>query len=57
MKKTTTWATLLRRALARNSGRISSIDAPVVPIKLPRQAPNPRNMVLSSGEPCKAPRT
>ena len=39
MKKTTTCATCLRLSLARISGRISSIDAPVVPMKLASTAP------------------
>ena len=57
MKKITTCAQLLRLSLARISGRISSIDAPVVPMKLASTPPISRMPVLSSGVPCKLPRT
>ena len=39
MKNTTTWALWRRLSLARISGRISSMDAPVVPMKLASTAP------------------
>ncbi len=51
MKKTTMWTLRCRLSLARSSGRISSIDAPVVPMKLASSAPMPRNAVLTSGVP------
>ena len=56
MKKMTTWATCLRLSLARIKGRISSIDAPVVPITLANTAPKPKMAVLSPGLPCRLPR-
>ena len=56
MKKITTWALWRRLSLARISGRISSIDAPVVPMKLASSAPTARMPVLSTGEPCRLPR-
>ena len=53
MKNTTTCARCLRLSLARSSGRISSIDAPVVPITLASTRAQARAMpVLSAGEPC-----
>ena len=47
MKKTTTWTLCWRHALARSSGRISSIDAPVVPIQLAITVPTARSAVLT----------
>ena len=57
MKNTTTWAACLRLSLARISGRIISIDAPVVPMKLASTAPIARMPAFSPGLPCKLPRT
>ncbi len=57
MKKTTTCATWRRLSLARSSGRISSIAAPVVPITLARQVPSARIPVFSFGVPCRLPCT
>ena len=39
MKITTVWATCLRSRLVSSSGRMSSIAAPVVPMKLASTAP------------------
>ena len=47
MKNTTTCTWCLRLSLARSSGRISSIDAPVVPMKLASTAPMARMAVFS----------
>ena len=57
MKKTMTCATCLRLSLARISGRISSMDAPVVPMKLASTAPMPMMAVFRPGLPCRLPRT
>ena len=56
MKKTITCTRRLRLSLARISGRISSIEAPVVPITLASSAPIARIAVLSPGAPCRLPR-
>ena len=56
MKKMTTWATCRRSSLARIRGRISSIEAPVVPMTLANTAPTPKMVVLSPGLPRKLPR-
>ncbi|KZR98473.1 Uncharacterized protein APZ42_006099, partial [Daphnia magna] len=56
MKNTTTCATCLRLSLARMSGRMSNIEAPVVPMKLASTAPMARMAVFSPGLPCKLPR-
>ncbi|MCY1235244.1 hypothetical protein D9M72_478520 [compost metagenome] len=57
MKNTTTCATCRRLSLARSSGRISSMAAPVVPMKLASTVPSARMPVLSPGVPCRLPRT
>ena len=49
MKKTTTWALCRRSSLARSSGRISTIEAPVVPITLASTVPMARSAVLTAG--------
>ena len=51
MKNTTVWVLWRRPALARSSGRISSIDAPVVPIHDASSVPIARIVVLTPGEP------
>ena len=56
MKNTTTCAWWRRLSLARISGRISSIEAPVVPMRLASTAPIARIAVLSPGAPCRLPR-
>ncbi len=48
---------LVRASLARSSGRISSTEAPVVPIAFATTAPMPRIAVLSSGVPESEPLT
>ncbi|MEY3286521.1 MAG: hypothetical protein RL500_1251 [Pseudomonadota bacterium] len=57
MKKTTTCATCLRLSLARISGLINSIEAPVVPIRLASTAPTPMIFTLVSGLPFRLPLT
>ena len=57
MKKTTTCVVRARCAFARKSGRMSSADAPVVPMMLASAAPMARNATLTSGVPISAPRT
>ena len=49
MKKTIVWATCFRSRLVSSSGRISSMAAPVVPIKLASTAPTARKAVLVRG--------
>ena len=49
MKKMTTCATARRPSLALSSGRISTIDAPVVPITLASSAPTARKPAFTSG--------
>ena len=56
MKKTKTWILCFRSSLARITGRISSIEAPVVPMTLANTAPTPKMVVLSPGLPRKLPR-
>ncbi|MNV87569.1 hypothetical protein D3C71_1817030 [compost metagenome] len=56
MKNTTICAVCLRPWFARISGRISSIDAPVVPMKLASTAPTARMPTLSAGVPRRLPR-
>ena len=56
MKKTTTWATRCRCALARSSGRMRSIEAPVVPKTFASTAPTARNALLTPAEPRSVPR-
>ena len=55
MKKTTECTRYLRWALARSSGRISSMAAPVVPIQLARMVPTARMPVLTTGVPTSEP--
>ena len=57
MKNTTMCAECLRLSLARISGRIISMEAPVVPITLASTAPSAKMPVLSKGLPCRLPRT
>jgi hypothetical protein len=56
MKNTTTCAQPGRLSLARISGRISSMDAPVVPMKLASTPPINSMATLSCGVPCRLPR-
>lgn len=56
MKKTTVCARCRRLALARSSGRISSMAAPVVPIQEARKVPISRIVPLTSGAPRNEPR-
>ena len=55
MKKTTTWTLCLRSSLARMTGRIMIIAAPVVPMTLAIKAPMASSTVLVIGEPCRLP--
>ena len=57
MKKTKTCAFRRRMELARNSGRMSSIDAPVVPITEASTAPMAISTALRPGVPARVPRT
>ena len=57
MKNTTTWALKRRPSLARMSGRIRIIEAPVVPMTLAIAAPKARIALLTSGEPLSEPLT
>ena len=50
MKKTM-WYGLIRPALSRMYGRISSIDAPVVPMRFEITAPMKRSVALMRGLP------
>ena len=56
MKKTKTCALWRRLSLARISGRIISIEAPVVPMKLASTAPITISSALKPGLPWKLPR-
>ena len=56
MKKTIKCVRFLRRAFARIYGRMSSMDAPVVPIRLAITAPTVRYAVLTNGVPAQEPR-
>src|SRR5262245_43527475 len=49
MKNTTVWARCRRSELARSRGRMSSIEAPVVPATLASSAPAPRKAVFAAG--------
>ena len=57
MKNTTMWARCTRLRLARSSGQISSIEAPVVPTRLASTAPAASSAVFISGVPDSDPRT
>ncbi len=48
MKKTT-WNALIRTLFIRIHGRISTIEAPVVPMKLAATAPTARKTTFASG--------
>ena len=54
-RHTTTWAFRSREALARSSGRISSMLAPVVPMKLAITPPSAMMAVFNSGVPAREP--
>jgi hypothetical protein len=56
MKNTITCTLCRRLSFARISGRISSIEAPVVPMTLASTAPIARIAVFRPGAPCKLPR-
>ena len=55
MKNTKTWTLCRRSSLARIIGRISSIEAPVVPIQPASTVPIARSAVFIDGEPCRLP--
>ena len=57
MKNTTTWTLCSRAALARNSGRIKIMAAPVVPTTLAMSVPKRSVSALTSGVPRKVPET
>jgi hypothetical protein len=56
MKKTTVWTLYRRCALVWRIGLISTMLAPVVPMKLAIIAPTARNAVLVSGRAARSPR-
>ena len=56
MKNTTTWALCRRSSLARSTGRIITIDAPVVPMKLASAVPMASSAVFAAGAPWMLPR-
>ena len=56
MKNTTACTRCRRASLAASSGRISSMEAPVVPMTLARHAPSARRPVLTAGVPASVPR-
>ena len=49
MKKTTVWATCFLSRFVCSRGRMSSIEAPVVPTNEARRAPRPRNAAFVRG--------
>src|SRR5512145_1638367 len=55
MKKTTTWALCRRHEIARNNGRTSTIDAPVVPMKDASNVPDAMINVFWRGDPSNVP--
>ncbi len=55
MKKTTVWATCFRSRFVCRRGRMSSIEAPVVPTKEARTAPTPRNAAFVRGVASRSP--
>ena len=55
MKKTKTWVLCRRSPLARISGRISSMAAPVVPSRLAASVPRPSRARLVAGVPTRLP--
>ena len=57
IKNTTTWTLCCRSSFARMTGRIITIDAPVVPMMLARNAPSAKRPVFVSGAPWMFPRT
>ncbi len=55
MKKTTVWATCLRSRFVWSSGRMRSIEAPVVPMNDASSAPRPRNAAFVRGVASRSP--
>lgn len=49
------WTLFFRWALARKSGRMSSMAAPVVPVQLARAVPRSSIPVLTAGRPTRVP--
>lgn len=47
--KNTTWCALTRSRFMRSQGRISTIEAPVVPMTLAARAPSSRKRAFSPG--------
>ena len=56
MKKTTVCRTRARSRLVCSKGRISSMDAPVVPTREASRVPVARNAVFTSGVASRSPR-
>jgi hypothetical protein len=57
MKKTKVWVLRRRKAFARSTGRISTIEAPVVPMRLAASVPTASSAVLVAGVPTSRPRS
>jgi hypothetical protein len=57
MKKRTVWRTWARSRLVCKTGRIRSIEAPVVPMKDASTDPSARNTVLVRGVATRSPRS
>jgi hypothetical protein len=57
MKKITVWVTRVRSRLVISSGRISSIEAPVVPTNEASRAPIARKVVFTTGVASRSPRS
>ena len=57
MKKTTVWVTRARSRFVCRRARITSIEAPVVPMKEARTAPVPRNVLFTAGVASRSPRS
>ena len=55
MKKTKVWVLLRRKALARSTGRIITMAAPVVPIRLASTVPMASSATLVPGVPTSDP--
>ena len=57
MKKSTVWVTRARSRFVCRRARITSMEAPVVPMSDARAAPVPRNALFTAGVPSRSPRS
>jgi hypothetical protein len=57
VKNTTVWVTRVRSRLVCRRGRMSSIEAPVVPTKDASRLPRARKAVFTSGVASRSPRS